>query len=199
MQGNEMYISKTPTDDIKWDNQATADGFPSKSVAYRGPGIGVPTAQAIVGYFESAFTQTPCILTLARPWADDNIGDADKNAVNSAMHTLYPGWYGEMIASSKATLPPHGNNVIQIGYPKIGQAVSPSSNQALFYAVPPVPYPTPPQPVDDLLREAQQQGRQGVEVYPDDLRDPTNDPKIAQDRLFLYANAGLTPTPTPTP
>ncbi len=192
MQNNEMYLSKTTTDDDGWNNRAILDGYTddgtgtsARRAAY------VPAAEEIIGYFETSFPTTPCILTLARPWSNDTQGNQDKAIINGAMHSLYPGWYGEMIASVKATLPPHDTTPNVQGFPKIGQAVSASNDDTRFYQ-PALPgsQPAAPQPVDDLLKAAQLDGRTAVELWAPDVTNTSNASAFAADRPLLIANLG---------
>lgn len=179
MQGNEMRMVATSGDEARLDVIARRAGFDNAREAW------LDAAKQFVNWFAEAFPNTSIVLTTARPFPDDT---EDQRAIEDYGKTAFPGHFGIMTAYLKAHEAPY-DPPREFTYPRGDQAIFSSVDLERFYGGNvPVPRPTPPKPVDDLLESGVEKGDQKVELYEADIENPANQSALANGKAKLKAN-----------
>lgn len=182
MQIFENHFVVTDDEMARAEKVAREAGFASFSEGY------LQGAQQIIQMYVSAFPNTPLILTYG------GIGPNQKQTEKTLVawcKSTFPGHVGTMTAYLKATPPPHEENTNPaLGWPKGDQAVYGSYDQERFYGdSPPSPFPSAPQPIDDLLATGVAKDDMFVEIYEADAKDPANAEVITSRNRELEKNA----------
>lgn len=191
MQNFNTTISATDPDANAIEAMATNPpaGYPGLTTAYSDfSSAYTQAAQKVIGMFASNFPTTPLLLTLYRVVPGD-IGLTLQNSIPDWAKVTYPKQFGTMVSALYAVPAPHPAPPVPFTFPKGFQMVCHTSDPARLYIDPdPVPMPANPTPLQDALEHAVTLGGQYVEVYEDDLTNPSSQPVLAAERLKLAAN-----------
>jgi hypothetical protein len=147
----------------------------------------VTAAELLIDAHAEAFPETSIIIgNYTVPWAG---GSAQQNAVKDYGEDNYPGHFGTMITSLRATPGPHSGSVASAN-PHGAQMFQPArGNPDQYVPPPPDPYPADPQCLQDTCdRAAKQLGHQFIEMYSPDLRWSGSQSVLAQANVDLALN-----------
>ena len=189
-QINEFHVCTTTADITAFNNAAHAGGFTD----IRGDGSGYKNdairqcAKHNADITHAAFPLTPVTFTTGNPWGGDVSGKDDlKDITAYVIGKPQCGLCDSFLHASKPEDQTNTGKVVP--YPNGEQAIQVSTRQDIFYAnSPPVPYPTPPQPVHDLLQNGFNKGDQYVEIYAPDIQNHANDSTIHTQAAKLISN-----------
>jgi hypothetical protein len=186
MQGIPMYVANAEDEAVMHTlAQNPAGNWPVYAdavVAY------VEVVPRIIDMWAAAFPSTSIIATLAPPFETDAGKDAQNEVKQYGLDT-YPGHFGVMVAARYATPAPHQAPIERIYFPKGCQMAHPTSWTEKVYKKPePVPYPPPPQRLEDNLWAAVELNDQYAEVYVGDLYPEENQPVLEEMGSLLEAN-----------
>jgi hypothetical protein len=139
----------------------------------------VPAAKTVIGYFMTAFPNTPVVLTKSPPYATGQ-GQTDSQTIDDDLRAAHGDHYGVMVASRQSTCQPHAFSVSFPTYPKGSQAILPTG--AGIYQEGANCQWKSPYPLQDLWEASFDVSDKYWETYQGDIEsaDPvTGDPGIA--------------------
>lgn len=186
MQLVNMILIQTAADLILTDAIAVTDGYANTAAAITFAG------KAIIDMFATAFPTTSMILTI-----DDIIpnGGLITRAIRDYGEATYPNRIGREFSNLLATLPPHDPPILPLDpYPKGFQPINPSNHSGIYGPIDPIPYPLPPQPLEDQGLHCWSDGGKYFEMYEGDVdnADPANQAVIAEIHSLLVTGGGGT-------
>jgi hypothetical protein len=181
MQVCVMYLAKTTADDTAMNQLAVQAGYSSSEDAF------VQAAKKILTTFMESFPTTPVILNPVPPLLTNGM-EAQSAVKNFGLDT-YPGHFGVMYPSLRATRAPHKPSPGPLSYPKGFQMICVATDVQELYGNPSPPYNPPvPTPLLDALANANSLQGQFVEVYGADLTNDSNVPALTSERPLLKKN-----------
>jgi hypothetical protein len=198
MQHFEGYLAKTADEETRLNAAAVAAGFTDIVDGWTQIG------HAIVSAFVTAFPNTACIYTSAKPFPSDASG-TQQSIFRDWIPTTYPMHGGWMTAQLHAAPGPWPMPTA-VDYPFGFQAISAGNDLAHMYNTVPVPDPVPPQIMIDFINNGYSKKAQFLEIYPFDMNLAANQgtfnelaPLFHSFVDYVPPGGGEPPPPPPPP